>query len=208
MMAMRHWFDFLFPPREDEVVLRSVSIDDYLRLLSPRVISETRPETIVLLPFNRAVVRAAIHEAKYHGSERAFSLLGHALAEYLRDCDDVGHRMSHIRLLPVPLGKLRRKERGFNQSEEIAKRAAKELDLVVDAALLVRTRETASQVSLPRRAREKNMHRAFTAEHPIDPTHTYIVVDDVITTGATLQATVDALSEAGALHIIPIALAH
>ena len=80
--------------------------------------------------------------------------------------------------------------------------------LVIDATSLVRTRETISQVSLAREKREENMRGAFRAAHSIDPSHTYIVIDDVITTGATLQAAVDALKEAGAVHIIPLALAH
>ncbi|MDD2657500.1 MAG: phosphoribosyltransferase family protein [Candidatus Pacebacteria bacterium] len=205
---MFHFFDFLFPPRADERIVRDVSVDDMLALEVPRLVPATRPLTVGLLPFSSTSVRSAIHEAKYHGSEHAFTLLSSALADYLRDCDDVGPRRSYISLVPVPLGRERRKERGFNQVQEIAQRAARELDIRVDATLLVRVRETVSQVSLPREAREENMRGAFSAAHPADPAHTYIVIDDVITTGATLQAAVDALKEAGAEHIIPLALAY
>jgi predicted amidophosphoribosyltransferase len=52
------------------------------------------------------------------------------------------------------------------------------------------------------------MRGAFGATHSADPALTYILIDDVITTGATLQAAVDALTSAGASHIIPLALAH
>ena len=208
MLSMR-FFDFLFPPRSDEVVLRDVSNDDFLVQVAPRLVGETRPETIALLPFSAASVRAAIHEAKYHGSERAFALLSSALAEYLRDADD---GFGKPVIVPVPLGKERYQERGFNQAEEIVRRVAKELGIVVDALLLERVRETASQVSLPRRAREENMRGAFRiaqdAARSINPAYTYIVIDDVVTTGATLQAAVDALKAAGAEHIIPLALAH
>ena len=200
---MEHWLDFLFPPRSDEEILRDAPLDAFLAKVSPRLIPDTSPETVGLLPFSARSVRAAVHEAKYHGSEHAFGLLAAALAEYLRDADET--RMPVI--VPVPLGKARRKERGFNQTEEIAGRAARELGLAVDTALLMRTRETASQIPLPRRARLENMRGAFRAAHPVDPAHTYIVIDDVITTGATLQAAVDALKDAGALHIVPLALA-
>ncbi len=207
-------FDFLFPPRADEIAVRDISIDDFLVKVSPSLVTCTRPATITLLPFHDPVVRSAIHEAKYHGSARAFELLALALADYLRDADDVGRTTSNTFLIPVPLGKERRKERGYNQIEEVAKLAGKELGMQVETDLLIRTRETISQISLPREEREKNLRGAFIVSpkleerRRIDPTCTYILIDDVITTGATLQSAIDALKSAGALHIIPLALAH
>lgn len=203
------FFDFLFPPRVDELALRDVSLDTFLAHLNPRLVPDTRPGTVALLPFHAPSVRAAIHEAKYHGSERAYEYLAHALAEYLRGADDISKPI----LVPIPLGKERLRERGFNQAEEIVRRAAVILGgAAVNTTLLLRIRETASQVSLPRHEREKNMRGAFAclpAERaPVEPAATYIIVDDVITTGATLAAALSALQEAGAGHIIPIALAH
>jgi ComF family protein len=207
-------FDFLFPPRVDEIALRSISDDDFLALIKPRIVPETRPGTVAILSFGDATVRAAIHEAKYHGNERAFRILGSALADYLRDADDVGRGTSHTCLVPVPLGKERLKERGFNQVEEIAKYAVQELGIKIETGLLIRTRETISQISLAREKREENMRGAFACPAKLversgaDPTCTYIIIDDVITTGATLQSAVDALADAGAENIIPLALAH
>lgn len=203
-----NWFDFLFPPRTDEIVLRGTSLDEFMANVVPLIMSETRPGTVSLLQFSTSSVRAVIHEAKYHGSTRAFLLLGSALADYIRDCDDVGRTASDIRFVPVPLGEERLRERGFNQAEEVAKLSAQELGIKMETGLLVRTRETVSQVLLPRNEREKNMRGAFKATRRADPACTYIVIDDVITTGATLQAAIDALKNAGAEHIIPLALAH
>lgn len=208
---MLRLFDMLFPPRTDESVLRGTSNDDFLALVAPRLVGTIRPGAIVLLPFTVASVRSAIHEAKYHGSERAFKLLALSLAEYLRDCDDMTRRSI---IVPVPLGDLRRKERGFNQTEEIVRSTLRSFGeegrrtFSLELDLLVRTRETISQVSLPREKREENMRGAFLATRPADPAYTYIVIDDVLTTGATLQAAIDALKSAGAVHIIPLALAH
>lgn len=204
------FLDFLFPPRADELILREVSDDDFLSLLSPRLVPETRPGTVALFSFDEEPVRSAIHEAKYHGSERAFYLLASALADYIRDSDDVGRGTFYIRLVPVPLGKERRKERGFNQVEEVASRALRSLDshFILTDDLLERVKETPSQISLERRRREENMRGAFCATHYADPTYVYIVIDDVLTTGATLQSAIDALQDAGAERIIPLALAH
>ena len=195
--------DLLFPPREDEATLRGVSSDDFLTLIAPKLIDYTHPGTVTLLPFHNPAVRAALHEAKYHGSTRAFELLGSALAEYLRDSDELSKKTV---IVPVPLGPMRAAERGFNQVEEALK--VVRLELPIDSTLLTRARETVSQVSLPREKRMENMRGAFAATRRADPACTYIVVDDVITTGATLQAAVDALTAAGAENIIPLALAH
>lgn len=204
------FLDFLFPPRVDEVALRDVSDDAFFSLLSPRLVPVTRPGAVALFPFSDARVRAVIHEAKYHGSERALRLLSRALADYVREAD-VSYGRAGPALVPVPLGKKRRSERGFNQVEEIVNGAVRELGAdwngAVLPSLLERVRETASQVSLPRTAREENMRDAFRAGAAA-PARSYIVIDDVVTTGATLQAAIDALAVGGAEHIIPLALAH
>lgn len=208
-MHIPHWLDFLFPPRMDEIVLRSVSIDTFLAFALPHLVPVTRPGTIVLLPFNKASVRSAVHEAKYHGSEHAFTLLAGVLNAYLHRNDFMSTtRTGLVVLIPVPLGEKRRKERGFNQIEEITRRAVEGLNIVIDTTLLERIRDTTSQISLPRHTREENMRGAFRATCRIDPANTYMIIDDVVTTGATLQAAIEALREAGAKHIIPLALAH
>ncbi len=204
--------DFLFPPREDERLLRSMNRDAFLALLDPRKAETT--EAVGLLPFREPLVAAAVHEAKYHASRRATAFLGEALAEYLRDLDTFGDARAVV--VPVPLGKERRRERGYNQVEEVAKEALTRLDdsarFSYDPSLLQRTRETRSQVSLSRAERAKNMRGAFRvpqdAAHPLDAAYLYIVIDDVVTTGATLAAAALALRAAGATYILALAAAY
>ncbi len=199
--------DFIFPPRDDEGRVRALSEEEFLRLLDPKLVEATRPAAHTLLPFADKRVRAVIHEAKYHGNEQAFVLLSSALVEYLRQLSEE-HDLREARLVPIPLGVKRLQERGFNQVETVARRAAKELEMPVESDLLVRTRETASQVSLPRQERKENMRGAFSAARTPDPKHLYVLLDDVTTTGATLQAAIDALKSGGAQNILPVALAH
>lgn len=198
---MRSWLDWLFPPRDDERTLRSVSPEEFRALLAPARAPLTRPETLVLLPLRDQRVRAAIHEAKYRGSEAAFARLADALG---RGLDEAGLTLASAHFVAVPLGAARRKERGYNQVEEVLKRAG----LPFDSDCLKRVRDTETQVALPRARRLENMRGAFTAPRPLDPAYLYIVVDDVVTTGATMQAALDALREAGAKNLFPVALAH
>jgi ComF family protein len=202
---MRPWLDFLFPPRADERIVRELAPGGLVGILRPVPVMRTLPETVALLPFSDSRVRAAVHEAKYHGSARALGLLSEALAAYL------GARSGPrelLRLVPVPLGRERLRERGFNQAGEVARRAGGRLGIALDEALLERVRETGSQVSLARAQRHENVREAFKAARPAAPGIAYVLVDDVMTTGATMQAAIDALRAGGAEHILPVALAH
>lgn len=207
-----HLLDLIFPLRSDEAVLRGVEPREFLALLSPALVPATRPATAALLPFRDATVRAVLHEAKYHGTRRAFALLAATLADFLPEhLADLGAKRAAI--IPVPLGNARLNERGYNQVEEVARRA---LQLIGDPAvtlapaLLARVRETPTQVSLARAAREQNMRGAFGASLPSQRADIYIVLDDVLTTGATLGAAIDALAAVGLPRerLLPIALAH
>ncbi len=204
---MLRWLDILFPPRADEKALRGLAPDDFAALLDPRQVPDTRPPATALLPFSDTRVRAAIHEAKYHGNERAFDLLADTLAEYLLMIDEAD--FCTFSIIPIPLSKKRRRMRGYNQVEEVARRAAEKAGgMLVETTLLTRVRDTESQTTLSRAARKENVRDAFKAVRKADPSYTYIILDDVLTTGATLQEAIDALIAAGARHVIPLALAH
>ena len=189
------------------MLVRNADHDAFAALMQPYAVYKTDPAATVLLRYHDPVVRAALHEAKYHGSSTAFTLLADALAQYLEKFAD-----NSVILVPVPLGRARLRTRGFNQVEEIARRATARSKQHIDVSLIMRTRETASQVSLPREAREENMHGAFGAMQQLSEQEKsdiqYIVLDDVLTTGATLQAALDALKAAGVQHLSALALAH
>lgn len=103
-------------------------------------------------------------------------------------------------IVPVPLSAGRLRERGFNQALEIARPLARALHLPLDAASLARPRETLPQSSLPWRARQGNVRHAFACGRDLSGQRV-IVVDDVMTSGATLDAVARTLKDHGAAHV-------
>jgi ComF family protein len=103
-------------------------------------------------------------------------------------------------LIPLPLSKERLRERGFNQAVEIAKLLAQQTRIPLDLHACVRTVDTAAQASLPWKERRANVRHAF--ECTIDLTGKYVVViDDVMTTGTTLDEFAKTLKYHGAAHV-------
>ncbi|MDM0049206.1 ComF family protein [Variovorax sp. J22R115] len=110
-------------------------------------------------------------------------------------------------VLPMPLAPARLRERGFNQAHEIARRLAPGK---TDATLLLRTRETPAQSGLTRAERLRNLRGAFALE-PLRSAavrdRRVVLVDDVMTSGASLFAAAQVLRVAGASHVTAIVLA-
>ncbi|BBL59140.1 ComF family protein [Methylomonas koyamae] len=99
-------------------------------------------------------------------------------------------------LLPMPLHPKRYRERGFNQSIEIARHLARRFDIPLDLYSAVRSRDTLHQAGLPAKQRLKNMRGAFRLQKTLQADHVAIV-DDVMTTGATVSALAGVLKQAG-----------
>lgn len=108
-------------------------------------------------------------------------------------------------VVPVPLHLMRLVERGYNAPALLAAGWCRELGRELAPWLLSRTRDTPHQARLPARERLSNVHGAFIAHASAAGRHV-ILVDDVVTTGATLAACRQALYAAGAVHVTVIAL--
>ena len=101
-------------------------------------------------------------------------------------------------LVPVPVHPSRRRKRGFNQAEILACRIGERLEIPVVSGFLQRTRKTAPQKELGPEARLKNLEQAFTtAESAPAAFQTVILVDDIYTTGSTVEACTRVLMRAG-----------
>lgn len=103
-------------------------------------------------------------------------------------------------IVPVPLGRTRYLSRGYNQAIELAMHLRRHLNVPVRADWVVRERETAEQAGLARRERRKNVRGAFALSRQPDCAHVAIL-DDVVTTGSTVNEVASVLREAGVSRI-------
>lgn len=142
--------------------------------------------------------REAVHRLKYEGWTRA----AEAMAQAMRRLEPLTGGLS---LIPVPLGRRRLRERGYNQSERIARALGSCLGIPVRADLLHRVRETRTQTALTPEARHANVAGAFGAGAVSGLE--LVLVDDVFTTGATLAAAGAALADAGAARVDAVTFA-
>ncbi len=147
-------------------------------------------------------LRKAIHTLKYNRVRRMAEPLGDMLAHHLQS-----HPQPCDAIIPVPLHPRRLAERGFNQSELLAHRLAQVSGIPLHTNGLVRCRDTAHQMELDARDRLDNVRDAFVWQHPQSPPARVLLLDDVLTTGATMQACAQALRAAGAQEIRALALA-
>jgi ComF family protein len=145
-------------------------------------------------------VRKALHKLKYY---RNFSL-GDALAAQMFAFTKGLNWQPDI-LIPIPLGRQRMKERGYNQSAMIAEPLAMALDIEFTPKALMRRKETRSQVGLSKQERQKNVLGAFQAAGVSGKT--VLVLDDVSTTGSTLSSSAEALFSVGAKDVYALTVA-
>ena len=174
---------------------------------TPLGLAEGPPEPLLQLewcsPF-AGVTRHALHALKYSGEQRLAGPLGRAVAARWRVAGAGGDL-----LVPVPVHAARRRERGYDQAELIAAVAADDLGLSWRPAL-VRSRATVAQYRLDRRHRARNVHDAFQLRAGAAPAvagRWVVLVDDIVTTGATLVACAEALLAVGAAAVSAVTVA-
>lgn len=103
-------------------------------------------------------------------------------------------------IIPMPMHHARLKERGFNQALELARIISKKTQLRLDYSACQRTRLTPPQASLPLKERIKNIRGVFSCQQDLRGLH-IAIVDDVMTTGASLNELAKTLKQAGAAHV-------
>ena len=142
------------------------------------------------------------HALKYSGVRQVGLELGRRLGYLLRE-----ERICADLLVPVPLHKRKIRERGFNQSYLIARGIAEVLGIPVRTDIVHRCKWTQSQTALSKDERKQNVANAFRGGRAGVSELRILVVDDVITTGATVEAVGAALKRSGAKYVIAVSAA-
>lgn len=153
-------------------------------------------------------IRNLIHALKYNRVQDIAVHLGGLLCVY-------GDRFGVVFppetiVIPIPLHPWRERRRGFNQSELIARCLCKEnSNLSCDISVLVRVKNTTPQIELSHTERTKNLTGSFAVRNPdLVRDKTILLLDDVKTTGSTIEEAARALKEAGAKRIWAMTVAH
>lgn len=147
-------------------------------------------------------LRNAIHRLKYDRDQPLAQALGETLANYWSVLN-----LPAVLVVPVPLSRERQADRGYNQAELIAEMFAGAAGLPTARGGLRRRRDTPSQVGLSAVERWENVRDAFEARAEQVAGRRIILVDDVFTTGATLEASARALLLAGVLEVYGLTVA-
>jgi len=147
-----------------------------------------------------------IRQLKYHNGRY---LLPDTMS-FIQQKKDLLHFLNHTTLIPVPLHSKRLRQRGYNQSEWLAQSIQKITHQTTVYHCLKRVRYTRSQVQCSKEERLINIKNAFEFQGntPLNAEMVYTLIDDVFTTGATLQACAAVLYKVGARRIQVLTLAH
>ncbi|MFQ5676875.1 MAG: ComF family protein [bacterium] len=150
-------------------------------------------------------VQKIIHEVKFFGKKS----LGKRLGEELATVALADSRYARADLIvPVPLHRTKRRERGFNQSAVLSESVSRALNIPVVTTALKRIRYTRPQSKLTAVEREKNVRGAFQAGSSNElKKKTVILIDDVLTTGSTVRACSEVLKKAGVANVYALTVA-
>ena len=149
------------------------------------------------------VIRKAIHQLKYHNLKAISSCLAELLADYLQSNPLRGEA-----IVPVPLHPRRLRERGYNQSSLLARKLGKLTNLPVVENCLIRIKEAQPQVKAHNiEERRENVIDAFMCHNEKISGKQIILIDDVCTSGATLESCALALKSKGAASVWGLTLA-
>ena len=206
-LCARCWceIDFIRPPLCDRLGI-PMPFDTGGTLISPEAAANPpRYDRARAVARFEGPMRNLVHDFKFRDQQNAQSLFGRWLAEAGRDVIPEANLV-----VPVPLNRLRLFTRRYNQAALLAEELAQLCGLAFEPLMLARTRRTIPQIGLSRRQRQKNVRGAFAVparKQKLVAGRNILLVDDVITTGSTVDAAARCLKKAGAARVDVLALA-
>jgi competence protein ComFC len=210
-------FDLLFPRRENDAAIVDISPMDFYGKI-PRWHGEIYPDMRAIFHYQNPTAKAMIKELKSSKNKHAAEIAAYALANHLRE-----NNIDDAIIIPMPISKKRRKERGYNQCELIAKfftleilarekvkkEENQETHFEIRTDILEKPVDTAKLALENRAGRLKANKGVFRAICTLSHLKKrIIVIDDVITTGSTMREAIDTLCVSGAKNISGVGIAH
>lgn len=211
----RNLIEFVFPPSPEEVLIASLTQEDIQRSAKLLEIDRRIPQSLILFEYHNSLVKTLILELKEHGNKKACTLLAEVLYDKLvEELADKNIMQGFTRplLIPIPVSKKTLYKRGWNQCELLAKELDK-IDTGQNMSLclnvLIKNKHTSDQVGKSKQERGNNLKDCFKVKKPACiKNRNIILLDDVVTTGATTSEAKRVLLQAGAKKVFIVAVAH
>ena len=197
--------DFIFPPKKEEIIIRNISPKDFYNNVKKSGIPEFN-FIYSIFAYKDPLVRELIWQIKYRKNKHAIDIAGHVLYDYL-------YRNNFINciLIPIPISRKRRKERGYNQTELIVDEIMKldmENKFIKNYEILIREKNLDRQTLKNRKERleAQGIFKANRIENFLDKK--IIIIDDVTTTGSTAREAREAMLKVGYMDVEVVTLGH
>ena len=196
----------LFPKPPLVIEIEKIDPNEFYDRVAPSL------DKRALFSYRDLLIQTLIWNMKYRKNKVFFKLAGKLLEKRLVLLKKEFPHFTHPLIIPVPLSDKRRRERGYNQTEEILKYLPQDAHLLsfeIRNDVVQKIRHTESQTKLSRKERKTNLRGAFAVKNKkVVLGRNIIIFDDVVTTGTTFLEITLVLKEGGAKEIITLALAH
>lgn len=203
----RYLIELVFPESDIAKQVRNMSDQELKNLVS---ISTPLHKTFCLYSYQNPLVKEIVWQIKYYENNELTEKMGCLMADMIHS-HIPNNILKQSLIIPLPLSKEREEERGYNQAEELAQIISNRLTIPYKNNLILKHRHTESQTYKNKAERMTNLKDSFLCTEEIKniPPHTpLIILDDVITTGATTSEVTKILNLEGFTQIYRIALAH
>jgi len=160
------------------------------------------PERVLALYHFSGTIKELIHSFKYEDEKELANVFGEKMAQFIKDS-----KFINLTLVPIPISRKRQSFRGYNQSELLARKIAKKTGLEYKELLQRNPRQTSQVQAGSRKERKANVEGAFVLKEEQKIPRKILLIDDVVTTGATVEEAAKTLKKTGAKEVIALALA-